>query len=296
MEEPVGPTRERERKAANKKKDDFGLLLTQVIVCAIALLAVFSVKMIGGKIYKETREKYIEMFNDKTGTQDIIESISRALDLDTDSSSSKKSGSSSKKAGSGGGASGGSSAGEDGGSSQGAQSGASSAVASSDASGPPPEEEGDAAFIEDYAAVSGRLANSAAAMNTMLVPVSGRVTDTYGYRVHPVTGVYSMHSGIDFGADMNTPISAAQSGTVLTVSYSSSYGKYIILSHSGGLRTLYAHCSSISAKTGEEIQRGQTIGKVGSTGVSTGPHLHFEVRIGGTRINPAWVLRKLEIA
>lgn len=295
-EPPRRPDRGRKAKPS-PKKGELSLVFVQVVICLAALLFLFGIKALGGGIYKEFRQLYITHFNDKTSTDEIMKTISRALDLESEDNGSDKEKDSSSEAGSseapvssdeesGEPSSDASSVMESG--SAPASSGSSSSGASS-----APEEEGDAAFTEDYGAISGHLAHDTTAINTMLTPVAGRITSPYGYRIHPITGVYSMHGGLDLGARMNTPISAAQSGTVLTVAYSSSYGNYIILQHSGGLQTLYAHCSSISAKVGEEIQRGQTIAKVGSTGVSTGPHLHFEVRINGTRINPQWVLKKI---
>jgi murein DD-endopeptidase MepM/ murein hydrolase activator NlpD len=112
------------------------------------------------------------------------------------------------------------------------------------------------------------------------------VTSQYGMRYHPVYGEYRMHTGIDIGAKYGTNIVAADSGTVITSKYSSSYGNYIVISHGNGVTTLYAHLSSRSVKEGASVTQGQTIGKCGSTGISTGAHLHFEVSVNGSRVNP----------
>ena len=111
------------------------------------------------------------------------------------------------------------------------------------------------------------------------------LSSLYGPRVHPVTGEYRNHGGIDFCADYGQNIYAAGSGKVVIANSSDSwgggYGYYVTIQHDNGLTTLYAHCSSITVTEGEYVSAGQTIGYVGSTGLSTGPHLHFEVYDGG---------------
>lgn len=118
------------------------------------------------------------------------------------------------------------------------------------------------------------------------VPASHRVTSKYGYRIHPVYKTRKFHAGIDIGAGYGSDIVAAEAGTVTTATYGSGYGKYVVVSHGSGITTLYAHCSSILVKVGDKVSRGQVIAKVGSTGVSTGNHLHFEVRINGKTTDP----------
>lgn len=117
-------------------------------------------------------------------------------------------------------------------------------------------------------------------------PASSRITSSFGYRIHPVYKTKKFHSGIDVGAGYGSAIVAAESGTVITATYGSGYGKYVVVSHGSGITTLYAHCSSLLVNVGDKVSRGQTIAKVGSTGVSTGNHLHFEVRVNGTATDP----------
>jgi len=117
-------------------------------------------------------------------------------------------------------------------------------------------------------------------------PVSGVFTSGFGIRRHPVYGDLRMHNGVDWSAPHGTRVSAADSGTVIISSYNSSYGNYVVVDHANGMTTLYAHLSSRSVSVGTTVSRGQQVGLVGSTGVSTGPHLHFEVSINGVRINP----------
>ena len=118
------------------------------------------------------------------------------------------------------------------------------------------------------------------------VPSGGSITSEFGTRLHPVYKVYRQHSGIDIGAPHGASIVAADAGTVITSAYNSSYGNYVVISHGNGMTTLYAHMSSRKVSEGTSVSKGQLIGLVGSTGVSTGAHLHFEVSVNGQRVNP----------
>ncbi|MDP4132538.1 MAG: peptidoglycan DD-metalloendopeptidase family protein [Bacillota bacterium] len=117
-------------------------------------------------------------------------------------------------------------------------------------------------------------------------PSARIVTSGFGNRFHPIDKVYKNHTGIDIGGAFGADIVAADSGTILFSGNSSSYGKYVVISHGNGITTLYAHCSSLLVSAGASVSKGQTIAKVGSTGNSTGPHLHFEVSVNGARQNP----------
>lgn len=122
-------------------------------------------------------------------------------------------------------------------------------------------------------------------------PVRGPITSPFGWRIHPISGVRSFHEGIDIGVASGTPIGAAEAGRVIYAGWYGGYGNYILVDHGGGISTGYAHCSAIYVSVGQDVQRGQTIGAVGSTGYSTGPHLHFEVRINGKPVDPLTRLR-----
>ncbi|WP_239026276.1 M23 family metallopeptidase [Novosphingobium decolorationis] len=118
-------------------------------------------------------------------------------------------------------------------------------------------------------------------------PVAGRVTSNYGMRRHPILGYKRMHAGIDYGARHGTPIHAVAAGRVSFSGRHGGHGNYVRLEHSGGLATGYGHMSRIAVKRGERVKAGEVIGYVGSTGLSTGPHLHLEAYRGGRTINPA---------
>ncbi len=117
------------------------------------------------------------------------------------------------------------------------------------------------------------------------------ISSPFGYRINPVTKNFSFHSGIDIAADEGEKIKAAFFGTVSAVSYDDISGKYIEITHSGGLVTRYLHCSQILAEEGMVVRAGETIALVGSTGRSTGPHLHFVIELDGEKVNPLYVLQ-----
>jgi murein DD-endopeptidase MepM/ murein hydrolase activator NlpD len=123
-------------------------------------------------------------------------------------------------------------------------------------------------------------------MGSLLRPVAGRITSGFGYRIHPILGVRKMHTGVDIAASTGTPIQAAAPGRVIHSGEMGGYGRCIIIDHGGGVATLYGHCSSLSVWAGQQVKQGQTIGRVGTTGLTTGPHLHFEVRRNGTPVDP----------
>lgn len=117
-------------------------------------------------------------------------------------------------------------------------------------------------------------------------PGYSRISSTFGPRKAPLAGASTNHKGIDFAAPTGTPIYAAADGTVTTARYSGNAGNLIIINHGNGLQTYYMHCHKIFVKAGQKVTKGQNIGQVGTTGNSTGPHLHFQVMSGGTAVNP----------
>ena len=120
----------------------------------------------------------------------------------------------------------------------------------------------------------------------MVWPIGGPITSEFGWRTHPITGDQRFHSGLDIGGDYGVPIHAAQSGTVTDAGWISGYGNAVIIDHGGGITTLYGHNQSLAVSVGESVGQGQTIAYCGSTGNSTGPHCHFEVRENGEPVSP----------
>ncbi len=134
---------------------------------------------------------------------------------------------------------------------------------------------------------SGNYQPSGSGMMTMPV-VGARISSPFGYRIHPITGEYKMHTGIDLAAAQGTPIYAADGGTVVVASWVNGYGNVVIIDHGNGIQTLYAHIrdGGTVVSVGQSVGRGDKIAEVGSTGNSTGPHCHFEVRVNGTPVDP----------
>jgi murein DD-endopeptidase MepM/ murein hydrolase activator NlpD len=119
-----------------------------------------------------------------------------------------------------------------------------------------------------------------------MLPVNGRFSSGFGVRVHPISHVRKMHTGQDIAAPSGTSIRAAGPGVVISTGWRGGYGNTVIIDHGGGISTLYGHCSKIYAHSGQKVNAGDSIAAVGTTGYSTGPHLHFEVRVNGTPVNP----------
>lgn len=124
------------------------------------------------------------------------------------------------------------------------------------------------------------------ASGAMMWPFSGAITSPFGPRTHPIFGSQGFHTGIDLGADYGDPIVAADTGVVIHADWLGGYGKAVIINHGNGLQTLYAHNSELLVSEGQTVRKGQTITRAGSTGYSTGPHLHFEVRRNGSPTDP----------
>lgn len=135
---------------------------------------------------------------------------------------------------------------------------------------------------------SGDASSSTASKSGWTWPLPGqrRITSDYGYRPHPTLGYNKFHNGIDIGAPTGTPIVAANSGTVIAAAYNNTMGNYVMIDHGGGVISIYMHCSALNTSAGSTVRSGQTIAYVGSTGRSTGPHLHFGVRVNGEYVSP----------
>ncbi len=118
-------------------------------------------------------------------------------------------------------------------------------------------------------------------------PVTGTITSPFGWRSNPFGGSPEFHQGLDIAAPSGTTVTASAAGTVIMAQWYGGYGNYVLIDHGGGYSTGYGHLSAIYVANGQTVQRGQAIGAVGSTGQSTGPHLHFEIRIAGKPVDPA---------
>lgn len=149
---------------------------------------------------------------------------------------------------------------------------------------PPAEAAGAQSFSSALDAASAAPAQQEG--GAMLWPVSGTVTSGFGERRNPMGAGDDFHPGLDIAADSGTPIAAAAAGRVIAAGPGGGYGNLIVVDNGNGVTTRYGHCSQIFARVGESVAAGQTIGAVGSTGHSTGPHLHFEVRVGDKPVDP----------
>jgi murein DD-endopeptidase MepM/ murein hydrolase activator NlpD len=127
-----------------------------------------------------------------------------------------------------------------------------------------------------------------------VTPILGHLNSGFGYREHPINGNDGIHSGVDIGAQMGKPIAAFAAGTVEYTGESDACGLYLQLDHGNGIKSFYAHCSEIDVTKGQVVEMGEPVARIGSTGVSTGPHLHFELKYNKTRIDPAYYLTFLE--
>ncbi len=166
---------------------------------------------------------------------------------------------------------------------------------------PPPEETTTASDVE-YSGEGGEDSedeDSAVAVMASLgkskeivIPLHGRVTSRYGYRTNPISGKYGLHTGVDIAADEGTAIVAAYNGVIKDTGYGEKKGNFVLMEHSDGTQTLYCHCSQIIADEGTVIRAGEVIALVGNTGWSTGPHLHFEIHIDGSTVDPLTYIKE----
>lgn len=247
MIEEAEKIKEPDQEETVKKPADrsFNFLLSQTVICVIAVLFVLVLKAIGGYFYEYSKSVFDENFNKPINVQQVL-SAKQTQEILTAQSTVYGAGGT--------------------------------------------EEE--VRYLMEKSEISDdenkEIENTG--INAMCIPVNGKITSEYAYRIHPISGEYRFHSGLDIGADEGENVLSVLDGEVIETDTNgeTSYGKYIVVSHSSGTSTLYGHCSEIIAKEGQKVKKGEVIAKVGSTGNSTGPHLHFEVRVNGTRLNPRW--------
>lgn len=262
------------------------VVLGQIGICVILLVVSVFLKFYGGGIYDSLRIQCANLLTDGDISQSVMKGFSDAgkklgeakqvmlefldgltgKDADTNSSSSQSSSDASAT------------------SSEGLASGASSLMQTGAGGALPTKsvEKKDRMEAPSYAT----FAPYTLSVHPTL-PLDGRVTSAYGYREHPINKKYSFHSAVDLAAPEGTVIVAALPGTVVKRDSDDTNGNYLVLRHSDGLETLYAHCSELLAPAGSVVRQGETIARVGSTGVATGPHLHFEIKINGINVDPA---------
>ncbi|MCB5230548.1 MAG: M23 family metallopeptidase, partial [Candidatus Cloacimonas sp.] len=127
-----------------------------------------------------------------------------------------------------------------------------------------------------------------------IYPAYGRISSPYGWRIHPISGRRIFHNGLDIANQLGSPIYVTAEGVVKETGYNRSYGRYIIITHKFGYETMYAHLQKSLKKRGEQVERGEIIGHMGSSGISTGSHVHYEIRRYGKTVNPYQYLNKME--
>lgn len=246
------------RNAAAERSTDqkLNILILQTAAVAVILLFAVGIRIFGGEIYMGLSNAYHERFDDITSADEVLKANDRSIPSESEATDS----------------------------------------VSTENTAEDYSEEYDAAIDGE---ITGNIDSNASApeasavvgkANSFMWPVNGRVTSRYGNRLHPITGKYAVHNGIDIAAEKGTEIAAAYDGTVTADGYSDSYGYYIIVAHGNNVRTLYAHCSKLLLSEGDTVKKGDILALVGSTGRSTGPHVHFEVRVGSYRVDPEWML------
>lgn len=232
------------------------ILVLQIVTVVVILVFALAIRLFGGALYDGLSKNYHEKFDDITRATDVLEPNVETENSDAETDEKN-------------------------------EVAAPNTQSNADTSD---EIEGTATgYITDSQEIAGAVPVSVSS-NTFLWPVSGNITSDYGYRTHPITGKYSMHGGIDISASRGTDIKTAYDGKISSTGYSQTYGYYVIISHNENVQTLYAHCDKLIGQEGEYVKKGETVALVGSTGRSTGPHLHFEIRVGGMRIDPKWIL------
>lgn len=265
------------------------LIAVQSISCLIVILIVFIFRMVGGASFAQLRKSFNQSIMDNSllatlaglwenpGGTDVASGESDGSSDDGTVSESSEEASSSLPESTG---------------TSAAQSSATSAAASSAQTTAAATGGSDLPAAQKLVYAPKGASFAELRINRLAVQplAKGVITSGYGYRENPTKGGESFHQGLDIAANTGTPIAAMYYGVVSDAGVSASYGNYIRLYHGNGLEILYAHCSEIVAQKGEAVQAGETVAKVGSTGDSTGPHVHIEVKLNGINYNPAAIV------
>ncbi len=240
------------RKSKNDKDPFIGFTFQQIIVCGLALLAVLVFGGWDSDVSRNVKDKYVQLFCQKTSIDEVVGAFSQNNGEVDISSTDTVTATNTQPIGN------------------------AILVSTSTPS------------VQNVALVKTDV--SSPVVNSVDMPINGRITSEFGYRDHPIYGEELFHKGIDIGGDYGDKIKVVLSGEVVEAQYDSGYGYYMKIRHSDNTYTLYAHCQKLLKKVGQRVNKGDIIAEVGSTGVSTGPHCHFEIIINGTYINPRWVL------
>lgn len=258
QQEDLNEMRERRKSKKNEKKVDHvaKVIVTQFLLCAVIVGFIFALSKSGSNSFdllKSYYEKYTQKDMSVGEIWADVKSVAKSVvKSDTSDSSS--------------------------------QTNSSNEIDSNSSLGMGGDD------VAVYSPTSNTLFSPFMTSSTICTPVSGTISSPFGYRVNPITGIWSFHSGLDIAAGMNEKIKAAYYGTVTQTGYDGASGNYVVLSHGDGLVTKYLHCSKILVKENTVVRKGETIALVGSTGNSTGPHLHFTIEINGKKVNPLYVL------
>lgn len=275
------PERKNRVKSSPKSKTDYlvRLILLQSILCIVIVAGVFLVSKLSPTAFEKMREDYLRIMQNDMSAAEMLEQLKdtadfvfRPLDTQTAMSGNIATESSAEK----------------------------TAVNSFEVTS---DETGETVAVGEIVEGSGGgdMESREAVKGTSFAPYyvsvkpvnpvsGGRITSRFGYRTNPVSGNYGFHTGLDLAAEEGTPVSAAFYGRIAEVGESDVWGKYVLMEHSDGFATYYCHLSEIYVKEDAVIRQGETVGLVGSTGWSTGPHLHFEVRINDVRVDPEKLL------
>lgn len=288
-DEPV-----RDETNQNKKQTGiFTLLYLRTVLFIVVLIVILTLKVIGVGAYSYVVDYIQPKLDEKTSVDTVLnlkagsengksksdKSTSSATEKKSDSSSNSSKASSKKSS-------------DD--SSKQTQSSSDSTLTAD--KNDEVEDSANAKYEFDFGLIR-KMSTQSKSVTAMSMPIStDKVTSPFGYRINPVTGRPGIHGGIDLKSSVGNKVHAALSGTVLKAKYSSDYGYFVMIDHGNGLITLYGHCSELMVKAGDKVKQGQVVSLSGNTGRSTGPHLHFEVRINNVRVDPRYYLSGLNEA
>lgn len=264
--------------------DDGGLLVVQVVLCLVIALLVFLAKTLQMPFVADLQDQYAEMLTQgvefgtenpitrfasaavetmRGGVQEVLARLDRGAAGDADST---------------------------------AVSAAANALPSATALAAETGQGGFWPVNDKQTPPEGASLDAYTLPEALFLPVWGGITSEYGFRDNPVNGEDDFHAGVDIACAAGTEVAAALGGQVVKTGYNGYRGNYLLIRHAGGVQTLYQHLACIVVRPGEMVQQAQTVGMAGSTGMSTGPHLHFELILDGLRVDPLPSLPGLDSA